>query len=477
MNNMNDSKNLIMARKIAKAVSESGGRAYFAGGFVRDSLMGILSKDIDIEVHNIEPEKLKEILSGLGEVTSYGASFGIYGIKGYDIDIAMPRREKAVLPDENGKKALMSENIKEVSSKRGHRDFEIYIDPYLGTEAAARRRDFTMNALMLDILSGELVDHFGGEKDIYDGVIRLIDPVSFAEDPLRVLRAAQFAARFMFEIDDDTASVMSSMDLSGLARERVFDEMKKALLKSPNPSRFFWELRRLHQLSFWFPELEALMGERQNPAFHPEGDVWNHTMLILDKAAAYRDKVSDPFIFMLAALVHDFGKSVSSQEINGVIHSYDHEKTGVPISESFLCRFTSEKKIIATVKNLVLYHMKPNVMANAGSSIKKTNHLYDDSDDPEALIYLALADYQASGDLEPDEKVEKFLLDRLRIYREMMKLPEVQGSDLIDAGIKPGPSFSEMLDYSHKLHLAGIKKDDALKQTLSYFRNRKSQTV
>lgn len=472
-NSENSDKNLIMAKKIAAAVSKAGGRAYFAGGFVRDRLMGIESKDIDIEIHDIEPETLRAILSNFGEISSYGESFGIYGIKGYDLDIAMPRREKAVSPSAENPPSDGISSLKKVvdaANIRGHRDFEIDVDPYLGNEAASRRRDFTMNALMQDVLTDELIDHFGGEEDIYDGVIRLIDPVSFAEDPLRVLRAAQFAARFMFDIDEDTAEVMSGMDISSLAKERVFEEMKKALLKSEIPSRFFWELRRLHQLSFWFPELEALIGVKQNPEFHPEGDVWNHTMLALDKAAAYRSRVSDPMTFMLAVLVHDFGKAVSSEEINGVVHAYEHEKTGVPIAENFLKRITGEKKLIATIKNLVLYHMKPNVMAKVGSSIKKTNHLFDECDDPEALIYLALADYQASGDLPPSQDIENFLFERLEIYKKRIKLPEVSGTDLINAGIKPGPLFSDMLMYSHKLHLSGVDKDAALKQTLSYFK-------
>jgi tRNA nucleotidyltransferase (CCA-adding enzyme) len=182
----------------------------------------------------------------------------------------MPRREKA--------------------TGRGHRDFEIEVDPFIGTYKAARRRDFTINALMQDVLTGEVVDHFGGMDDLRAGIIRHIDPETFIEDPLRVLRGAQFAARFGFRIAPETVELCKGIDLSALSRERIEEELKKALLKSDKPSVFFEEMRRMEQLDVWFPELGQTIGLEQDPVFHPEGDVWVHTMEVIDRAAAVRDK-------------------------------------------------------------------------------------------------------------------------------------------------------------------------------------------
>jgi len=263
--------------KIAESVKAAGGNTYYVGGFVRDRLLGIDNKDVDIEVHGVAPDKLMHILSEAGEPLSYGRSFGIYSLKGQSIDIAMPRREYAV---------------SDRSKPRGHRDFEIEVDPYIGTYEAARRRDFTVNALMEDVLTGEITDHFGGRSDLEAGVIRHIDDITFSEDPLRVLRGAQFAARFGFQIAPETVDLCRGIDISSLTRERVTEEMKKALLKAERPSVFFEELRKMNQLSVWFPELEALIGVEQDPVFHPEGDVWVHTMEVLDRAASNRARAS-----------------------------------------------------------------------------------------------------------------------------------------------------------------------------------------
>jgi tRNA nucleotidyltransferase (CCA-adding enzyme) len=191
---MGKAEDLTMAQKIAKAVDEEGGKTFFVGGFVRDSLLGKENKDIDIEVHGVTPEQLRSILETLGEVTTMGASFGILGLKGYDLDIAQPRKESA-----NG--------------KGGHKDFEVLVDPFIGTLEAARRRDFTINALMQDVLTGEIVDHFGGLDDLEKGIIRHVDASTFVEDPLRVLRAAQFAARFGFQVAPETIELARTMTL------------------------------------------------------------------------------------------------------------------------------------------------------------------------------------------------------------------------------------------------------------------------
>jgi len=439
-----------MAHKIACAVDECGGKAYYVGGFVRDMLRNMPNKDIDIEVHGIIPAMLEDILNGLGEVITVGESFGVYGLKGHSIDIAMPRKEEM-----RGK---------------GHRDFDICVDPFLGTRKAAMRRDFTINAMMQDILTGEIVDEFDGRGDLEKKIIRHINDKTFVEDPLRVLRGAQFAARFEFEIAPETIELCREMDLGFLAKERVTEELGKALLKAEKPSLFFEWLRKMDQLKVWFAELEDLIDIQQDPLFHLEGDVWVHTMMVLDVAVKYRNCVKNPFGFMLSAITHDFGKAVSTEVINGVIHSYNHEIKGLPLVERFMKRLTNEKYLTDYVMNLSEYHMKPNVLAFDKSSIKSTNKMFDRSVDPEALIYLS--DSDGLGKISSWNHVSNldFLTERLEIFREYMSRPYVMGRDLIEAGLKPGESFSEYLAYAHKLRLAGVEKENALKQTLSFAR-------
>ncbi len=438
--------NLKIAEEIALRVKENGGTAYYVGGFVRDRLLGIENKDIDIEIHSLEESALRAVLADVGQILEMGESFGIFSLRGTDIDIAMPRKEKA--------------------TGRGHRDFSVSVDPFIGTKKAAARRDFTVNALMENVLTGEIVDHFGGTEDLKNGILRHVSDESFPEDPLRVLRLAQFSARFGFSAAPETVSLCRKIRLDTLSRERIEGEMKKALLKAPRPSVFFEVLRDTEGLDFWFPELKALIGVEQNPLFHPEGDVWTHTMQVLDRAAKYRDSVSSPFAFMLSALVHDLGKAVTTTVKDGVIHAYCHESEGLPLVRELLGRITGERALKDYCLNMTELHMKPVVKLRAGSSLKSFNHLFDESCQPADLIYLAVCD---SG----DESVAQELFERLEQYREIMSRPFVQGADLVAAGLVPDKSFSELLSYAHKLRLSGIEKDSALRQTLAMARKQK----
>ena len=436
------------ARKIAAEVGACGGKAYFVGGCVRDELLGLESKDIDIEVHGIEPSALEEILDRVGTRAEFGKSFGVYSVKGTHIDIAMPRKESA--------------------TGRGHRDFKIDIDPYIGEENAARRRDFTVCALMKDALTGEVFDFFGGIGDLEKGVIRHVNDDSFAEDPLRVLRAAQFAARFGFTVADETLAICRKMDVSALPRERVFEELKKALLGAKKPSVFFEVLRAVGALDVWFPELQALIGVEQNEKHHAEGDVWVHTMMVMDEAAKRRREARQPLAFMLSAVAHDFGKALCTERVNGEIHAYGHENEGISLAKAFMKRLTGEKALTSYVLNMVELHMQPNAKAAHGSSVKSTNKMFWQSTEPGDLILLALSDAYGKVAPRPFYDTEPFLRERFALYEEYMARPYVKGSDLIAAGIPQGADFSEILAYAHKLRLAGIEKESALRQTLAY---------
>ena len=434
-------KNIEMAKKIAERVHNHGGQTYFVGGYVRDKILGKENKDIDIEVHNIIPKVLKSILSELGEIKTQGASFGVYNIKGYDIDIAQPRSE--------------------IATGRGHKDFEVSVDPFIGTEKASMRRDFTINALMEDVITGEIVDHFNGVQDIENGIIRHINDTTFKEDALRVFRAAQFAARFGFDIADETIDIMSTMDVSTLSRERVYEEMKKAMIKAPMPSTFFNVLKMANQLDVWFPEVKALIGCPQNPKYHPEGDVWNHTMMVIDNAATMRESVSNAEFFMIAALCHDFGKPVATCITEKGVQSIKHDIMGVPIAKEFMARINNNVDLNKYVLNMVENHMALHQSFNNKSKIKSTNAKFDISICPSDMVMLTIADSMGKTNTENEEA--EWITERLNIYKDRMSKPEVMGKDLMAMGIMPGPIYSEILKNTHKQHLSGRDKESVLK--------------
>ena len=446
---------LEMARRIARAVDAQGGHTYFVGGYVRDLLMGRENKDIDIEIHGIDVAALEEILRGLGTLTEMGASFGVFGLRGFDLDIAMPRKEEA--------------------TGRGHKDFKVDVDPYLGTEKAAIRRDFTMNALMQDVITGEIVDHFGGVQDLHDGILRHVCSETFVEDPLRVLRAAQFAARFDFTVAEETIALSRTMDLSTLASERIMGELEKALLKAERPSIFFREMLKMQQLSCWFPEIEQLIGIPQTPVHHPEGDVWNHTMLTLDAAAGLRSQAQEPLGLMLTALMHDLGKiTTTTIEPDGRIRSIGHEKQTALVKQA-LGRITNAVKLTAYVVNMTEFHMQPNILAAQHSGQKAFNRLFDRSVCPDDLLLVAKADRMGRLDPPPYEETAALLREKLAVYKEMAARPCVMGADLIKSGLKPGNYFSDLLAFAHNLHLSGVPKEEALRQTLAYYRDNYQQ--
>ena len=447
-------QDLALSRRIAQAVADAGGRAYYVGGFVRDGLMDVACKDIDLEVYGIAPGKLRALLGELGEVYDRGASFGVLGLRHSDLDIAMPRTE----------------------SRTGarHTDFDVTVNPFLPTREACRRRDFTINAMLRDVLTGEVLDFYGGREDLAHRVVRCVCPETFVEDALRAFRACQFAARLRARLDADTRALCASMDVTALSVERILGETEKALLKAEQPSVYFRELKEMNHLREFFPELGATIGVRQNPKFHPEGDVFEHTMLVIDAAAQLRPRAEEKLNFMLSALLHDLGKCVATQvQADGRITAYGHEVLGLELVERQLRRITGCERTIRYVCNQAELHMRPNMLCAAHSKKKKTRQLFDMSLCPNDLILLSRAD--ASGKLDEPyrEENEVWLRERLEDYQNRLKQPMVTGRDLIDAGLRPGPDFSALLQRARMLHFSGIDRRNALKQILSKMKENK----
>ena len=330
--------------RLARAVKEAGGRALLVGGCVRDRLLGREVKDWDVEVYGVEPTALRELLGRFGRVNVVGEAFTVYKL-GQDLDVSLPRRER--------------------KTGRGHRGFYIEGDPSMSFEEAARRRDFTVNAVLEDPLTGEIIDPHRGLEDLNRKLLRAVSPETFVEDSLRVLRAAQFAARFGFEVEEQTVELCRSIDLTDLPAERVWGELEKILIVAPQPSVGLRWLDRLGVTPQLFPELDALKGVEQEPHWHPEGDVLTHTLLTCDRARELIEDLDYPrrAAVMLAALCHDFGKPSTTEFVEGRWRSHGHAEAGVAPTLAFLDRlrvFTLDGyDVRAQALALVREHLKP----------------------------------------------------------------------------------------------------------------------
>jgi tRNA nucleotidyltransferase (CCA-adding enzyme) len=329
--------------RIVRQLDAAGFRALIVGGAVRDALLGLDPKDFDIEVYGVSYDQLAQILSRHGRVDLVGKSFGVVKLEGHDFSV--PRRD----------------------SKTGahHRDFLAEFDPSITPRQAASRRDFTINAMAFGPVSGELLDFFGGRDDLQNRVLRATSD-AFSEDPLRVLRGMQFACRFDLQLDSATARMARgiSEQYSTIATERVAEEFNKWALKSTRPGLIGPYLLQTGWISH-FPEIERLRGVPQEPEWHPEGDVWIHTMHVLNAAArvAERERIAGDHraVLMYAALTHDFAKAdvTELRERGGRLRwsSYGHEQRGVPLARRFLERIGIKNSIVEQVLPLVEEHM------------------------------------------------------------------------------------------------------------------------
>lgn len=440
-----------LIHEIALRAKEMGGRAMLVGGCVRDGLLGIPSTDIDCEVYGLAPDALRALAAQFGDVDDSGERYGIFALRGAGIDLAVPRTERRTGPH--------------------HGDFEVLPDPTLSFEKAASRRDFTVNAILRDALTGEIVDPFGGQADLKNHILRAVPGAGFEEDPLRVLRGAQFAARYDLTVDEATMEKMRRMPTDALSPARVMSETKKALMQSAHPEVYFDILRRAGALEVWFKELAALIGVRQNPKYHPEGDAYVHTMLVLRAAAEMREAAQKPLNLMLAALVHDLGKAATTtQDQNGNYHSCEHEIAGVPLLSAMLSRIGAGKDMLAYCENMCRLHMRTHICFYMNLGEGQTNLLFDESVCPHDLVLLAVCDARGKGRrTEKSDEEEQFLKERLAAYEKALSMPMPSGDMLIARGMKPGRGMAQALNEARRLMLCGAKLEDALSQTVIKF--------
>jgi tRNA nucleotidyltransferase (CCA-adding enzyme) len=432
---------LAIVRGIARAAAARGGRALIVGGWVRDRLRGETSKDVDLEIYGVPETELPGLLGPFGRVEPVGRSFPVYKVAG--IDVALPRRESR--------------------SGRGHTAFAVEGDPSMPLREAARRRDFTINAIAWDPLVERYEDPFDGRADLDAGVLRVVDPDTFGDDSLRVLRALQFAARFELTVPEETRAICARIPLDDLPAERVWAELEKLLLQARRPSIGFTLARELEVVHRLWPEMAALIGCEQEPEWHPEGDVWIHTLMVVDQARTRIEALAHPeqVIIMLGAVCHDFGKPSTTAFVDGRIRSIGHEEAGVAPAAAFLDRLNIHSvdgvDVRREVLGIVAHHLKPGMWHKVREEVgdgafrrlaQKVNL--------ERLAVLAKSDCTGrAGDF--DCSAMDWFLERARALGVEHRPPArlVLGRHLLPLGVAPGPAMGQLLQAIYERQLDG----------------------
>ncbi len=436
-----DSPTLALARAIAESVRQAGGRALIVGGWCRDRLLGRGSKDIDLEVFALPADRLRALLERFGAVQTVGESFTVYKVG--PIDVALPRHESKVA--------------------RGHRGFDVRGDPGMSFDEAARRRDFTINAIGFDPVTGEWLDPFGGREDLRRRLLRAVDPRTFPEDSLRVLRAVQFAARFELALDAATAAICRDIPLDDLPAERIWGEMEKLLLQAARPSGGFAVALDLLVVDRLFPEMRALVGCPQEPDWHPEGDVWVHTLLVIDNAVGQSADLDRArrLTIMLGAVCHDFGKPATTEFRDGRIRSFDHEDAGVAPALRFLDRLNVHTvdgfPVRTQVAGLTAHHLKPGMWYKARDQVGDgAFRRLAQKVDLELLARLARADCTGRTG-EFDCSAMDWFVARARALgvEHRPPAPLLLGRHVLALGVAPGPRVGEILKRVYERQLDG----------------------
>ncbi len=429
------------ATRIATLVRDRGGRALIVGGWVRDRLLDHVSKDIDLEVFGIEAAELPALLATVGRVEPVGQSFPVYKV--HDLDVALPRRES--------------------KRGRGHKAFTVEGDPFMPLEEAARRRDFTINAIAWDPLTQEYLDPYDGRADLAARRLRAVDLRTFGDDSLRVLRAVQFAARFECALDRPTFDLCRTIPLDDLPAERIWSEVEKLLLLAPRPSIGFALARDLGVVPELWPEMAPLIGCPQEPDWHPEGDVWTHTLMVIDEAARRNTDLprAQRLAILLGAVTHDFGKPLTTALVDGRIRSMEHEPEGVPPAERFLDRLNVRTidgfDVRKQVLGMVAHHLKPGMFRKSSTPVGDgAFRRLAQKVDLELLARLAKADCTGRTG-EFDCSAMDWFLERARSLgvEHRPPAPLLLGRHLLDLGLAPGPRVGQILKRVYERQLDG----------------------
>ena len=425
-------------RKIEQLVRRNGGRTWLVGGCIRDLVLGRQPRDLDIEVAGLPPGQLHALLSEQFSVQFVGKAFAVFKLQGLPIDISIPSR---ILPSS-------TTSIPTLVRQAG---------PDISIDDALTRRDFTINAMAWDPDTRELRDPFNGRDDLNARILRHVSP-QFAEDPLRVLRGMQLSARFELTAAPETVTLCQTLSQDRQPRERLWEEWKKLLLQGCKPSMGLHFLRDCGWLRF-YPELAALQGCPQDPVWHPEGDVWIHTLHCLDWFATERTSHDqDDLIVGLGLLCHDFGKPATTTEDDGRMTSRGHESAGEDPTRSFLERLTNQQNIMDEVMPLVLCHLRPGALYDAKASDSAVRRLARQVQRLDRLVRVARADHAG----RPPKLFDGFpagewLLNRARQLEVEARapVPILMGRHLLELGVQPGTEMGRLLDECYEAQLDG----------------------
>lgn len=429
---------------LLQALQHAGGSAVLVGGAVRDALLGTLSKDIDIEVYGLQAEEIRQALAGFGPVHAVGKSFGVLKLRlpaGYEIDVSLPQL-RSWNPD-------------------GMRGSMPIPDAFTTPQQAASRRDFTWNALALTS-DGQLLDFYHGQRDLEQRIIRHVSAQSFGDDPLRVLRAMQFAARFDMQLAPETAQLCQTLVAAAttLPSERIWVEWQKWALLGKVPSAGLRALRESGWLAL-YPMLAALVDCPQDPGWHPEGDVWTHTAHVCDMAAAIAQREGlngdERMAVMYAALCHDLGKATTTEQgEDGRFRSPGHDKAGVAPAQQFLNSIGAPARINVLVLPLVQEHMNAiNVQATERIVRRLAVRLA-----PATIeLWRAVVEADASGrPPEPPADPGAAVAAMAQHIGAATHKPEplLNGRDILEHGIKAGPAIGRILAQAYEAQIEGV---------------------
>jgi tRNA nucleotidyltransferase (CCA-adding enzyme) len=430
-----------VVRDVCLRVRDAGGRAWLQGGGVRDALLGEVVHDADLEVHHLPADRLEAVLAAGYRLDCVGKAFAVLKLRDWPIDVGLPRRESKTGP--------------------GHRGFAVQSDPDLDLATASRRRDFTINAIYLDPLTGEIEDPVGGRQDLVARRLRHCSS-AFAEDALRVLRGMQLAARFDLEPDPATIALCRTIDSDDLPVERIAGEWEKLLLQGATPSRGLRFLEAVGWLE-GYPELARLVGCPQPRDHHPEGDVWVHTGLCLDAFARERvgDRLED-LVVGLAVLCHDLGKPDTTEVADGKVRSYGHQVAGVPLAERLLSRLSHRRDLVPQVLPLVRWHSQPTDLYDQRAGDAAVRRLARHVGRLDRLVRVSRADRRGRGDVAAPFPAGEWLLAhaaRLGLTTSA-PAPLIQGRHLVALGVAPGPAFSPLLEACFEAQIEGMFVDE-----------------
>ncbi|MEA3476381.1 MAG: hypothetical protein U9R23_08095 [Candidatus Cloacimonadota bacterium] len=449
------SKNHINAYKtaleIASAVKEAGGRAFLVGGCVRDMVLGQVSKDFDLEVYKLQPQEVEKIVKQFGKISDVGKSFGVLKVffgEGITIDVSLPREDSKI--------------------SAGHKGFDINTDPYMSFEKAASRRDFTINSIGFDPLTNKFYDPFNGIEDIKNKVLKVTNPKAFTEDPLRILRAIQFVARFELEVEPETKKAIQKMlpYLKELPKERILEEWKKLLLRAEKPSLGFiigdelGVFKQLHPEFYTFEKIK-IVSESKSPVGAPDisgdwsEDIWAITIISVDAAAQIIRKENldekDAFVIMLISFCYLHKEKTVRKFLSSIGVDKDTRIRALKLIAYFWkfiemgknkqnvfekltdgkLRELATELYPATIYEFVL-------LLNIKYGCKKIN--VDKID----FEYINFQEYSPIG---------KKILDRAKFLEIERSKPEdiIAGRDLIELGLKPDNKFGIIIKIANQL--------------------------